>query len=244
VTKGDYRLSHMNSEKGCRYDTHYDNNTWAAFTWLREKAVLRQVLAEDFGTLPGAYLDFACGTGRVAAFLEERVGESFGLDISQPMLSEARAKLQRTTLVCGDITRHSQLLRRDFELITAFRFFANAQPTLRLQVARALRSLMTHTGLLVFNNHHHLGAPYMRFQRFKNTLKTDSPYRTMSLKDMHILAENAGLRIVALYPVGFAHLPLLSPPPSVLTWAENLCLVHSRLYPLAEDLVAVCRPII
>ena len=49
------------------------------------------------------HLDFACGTGRIAATLQERVTKTTGVDISAEMLSVARNRLPGAELVCGDM---------------------------------------------------------------------------------------------------------------------------------------------
>ena len=53
---------------------------------------------------PGPVLDAACGTGRHAAYLQERGREVIGVDASEAMLSRAREKLPDADLRRGDLT--------------------------------------------------------------------------------------------------------------------------------------------
>jgi hypothetical protein len=69
------------------------------------------------------------------------------------MLSVAAPKLRRSELICADITK-PDAPDGSYDLITAFRFFLNAEPPLRIAVMRALASRLKNArSLLVFTNH-------------------------------------------------------------------------------------------
>ena len=160
-----YSDSHTKPGKGREYDEYYGSDAWARYLWSREQDVLAQVLDEF---LPGRSvhaLDFACGTGRISSFLEQRVASCTGVDVSEAMLGEARKKLERTTLHRANLMESSPFERESFDLITAFRFFVNAEPGLRKAAVRALAPLLKPDGVLVFNDHQNINAPYMRLAR-------------------------------------------------------------------------------
>ena len=124
-----YSDSHTKPGKGREYDEYYGSDPWARYLWSREQEVLAQALAEFLGARSVRALDFACGTGRICSFLETRVASCSGVDVSEAMLAEARAKLKRTTLHRANLMEASPPFEKEsFDLITAFRFFVNAEP--------------------------------------------------------------------------------------------------------------------
>jgi SAM-dependent methyltransferase len=148
----DYRTLFERSAR--TYDeTVFREGTYDHWVWLREQAYLLELLDRRLRDRPVRYLDFACGPGRIIGFLEGRVASSTGIDVSAPALELARAKLTRSTLVCGDLTRDPTLLEGPFDLITVFRFFLGAQEELRREALAALRPLLAPGGLLVIGLH-------------------------------------------------------------------------------------------
>jgi predicted TPR repeat methyltransferase len=132
----------------------YRPGSYDDLVWQEEQKILAQELAWLKRRVPAPrYLDFACGTGRIIAYLEDQLGESMGVDISDTMLAIAREKLQRSTLMRTDLTREDTLKGQQFDLITAFRFFLNAEPTLRSAALKILAPKLTSEGVFVFNIH-------------------------------------------------------------------------------------------
>lgn len=68
-----YVDSHKAPGKGRLYERVYATDPVLAYLWAREQVVLDSILAEFYGGTPVDLLDFACGTGRVAGALENRV---------------------------------------------------------------------------------------------------------------------------------------------------------------------------
>ena len=89
------------------------------------------------------YLDFACGTGRIISFLEDKVDSATGIDISPFMLDRAATKVKKARFLCGDITATGAAVEGHYDLITCFRFLKNAEADLRQaalgQLAKRLR---------------------------------------------------------------------------------------------------------
>ena len=153
-----YRDSHKYAGKGAEYEQYYQTQTWERFLWSREQQVILKIIDKYFADRDINLLDFACGTGRITSFLENRVKTSTGVDVSGSMLTIAEEKLKRTEIIEADITADNVLKPRNFNLITAFRFFLNAEPHLRSQAIKALSKLLADDGYFVFNNHHNLGS--------------------------------------------------------------------------------------
>lgn len=117
-----------------------------------ERHFVREDLTRHYAGASRRCLDFACGTGRITSALSAAGFQCVGVDVSPTMLERAKEKVPGATFVNADITGES-LDGAAFDVVTAFRFFGNAQDELRV---RALSSLARHLnagGILVINNH-------------------------------------------------------------------------------------------
>ncbi len=97
--------------------------------------------------------DFACGTGRVLEFLSRYSPSPVGIDISPDMLALAHDRCPEATVILGDVTTKPGLAPGPFDLITAFRFFLNAEPSLQGEVLAWMRDSLAPGGLVVANFH-------------------------------------------------------------------------------------------
>ena len=146
----DYRASHLG--KGEDYDRDLSRGDFDEYMTQQESRILREIVSKNYPDRIGRYLDFACGTGRVTSQLEKHADKSFGVDVSDSMVSQARTKCEATKFYVQDITA-AALGIEQVDLISAFRFFGNAQDDLRVAVLKSLRQLLKDDGVLVFNNH-------------------------------------------------------------------------------------------
>jgi SAM-dependent methyltransferase len=237
-----YRDSHKYDSKGAEYEAFYQMQPWPRFVWAREQKILLTILEKYFAGKDVHLLDFACGTGRIAGLLENRVKTSTGVDVSGSMLSIARQKLQRTEIIEADITVDGVLDGRKFNLITAFRFFLNAEPELRKVAMKTLVPLLADDGYLVFNNHQNRDCAWVRLLiAYRQWRKIGGIYNTMSVCEMRQLVEDAGLEIIELYPVGFFHPPKI-PVSCGLNWVIDETLGRfGFLARFCESPIAVCH---
>lgn len=242
VAKISYTESHKYAGKGAEYEQYYQTQTWQRFLWLREREIILKILEKYFADRDVQLLDFACGTGRITALLENRVKTSTGVDVSGSMLAIAREKLKRTEIIEADITVENVLKPRKFNLITAFRFFLNAEPELRCGTLRALVELLDEDGYFVFNNHQNLGSPWTKLLYAHHRRKNpEGIFNVMSIREMEELVEGAGLEIIELYPVGFFHLPRV-PVSYLLNRAiDTVAGRFKSLNRFSENPIAVCR---
>src|SRR5213076_3244584 len=115
-----YRHSHL--VKGADYDAALARDPFDAFITARERALLLQAVGSLFPRGIPRYLDFACGTGRITQWVAPLAARSYGADVSEKMLAQARSKCRGTAFLLRDLTREPAGLE-PVQLVTAFRFF-------------------------------------------------------------------------------------------------------------------------
>jgi SAM-dependent methyltransferase len=234
---GSYINSHKKPGKGESYDEHYATNSWYRFLWSREQIALNSFLEEFFKNRQINLLDFACGTGRIIGFLENRTTIAVGVDVSEQMLEITKHKLTRAKLIHADITKQNVLKGQKFNLITAFRFFLNAEPNLRKAALEALVPLLDKNGYFVFNNHRNQNSPFVRFKYNKCHGKRNF----MSMQEMRDMVSQAGLEIVKIYPLGFLPLYKLKLPYILNIAIDNIATKFACLQDYSESPIMVCK---
>jgi SAM-dependent methyltransferase len=235
----DYRDSHTKPGKGESYDKTFRDLPFRAVLWEMERRFLLRIVKRFYADRDITHLDFACGTGRVAAFLADRVSVSVGVDLSDSMLETARQQAPSTELINADITRDDALEDRKFNLITAFRFFSNAQPELRAEAMSALVGHLADDGLIVFNNHRNTSSTAYRLA----SLTGRGSDAGMSPKEVRSMVASAGLEIEKVYHTGVLPITDLHrlTPRFILSAIERLASVCPICRCLSQDLVFVCR---
>lgn len=193
-----YRQVHQSAAAAESYASEvYSPGTWDSWLWDHEKRVLDRIWAIH-GLDRSVHLDFACGSGRVLQWAESRTSRSVGVDVSGSMLSQARAQGTRSRLIEADLTTSTVTLPGPFDVVTAFRFFLNAEPSLREDAMEALRRRIRPEGLLIANNH--LSARSMhRLVQALPRKRSPSPMRDDELTD---LASRHAFELVGQYGVG------------------------------------------
>ena len=116
-----------------------------------------------------------------------------------------------------DLTRQS--LGDTFDVVTAFRFFLNAEPPLREEALEAIRKHLKQDGRLVCNIQMNATSPIGIASRIANRLPRSKQRNTVSIDEQSVLLRSAGFiveRITALR---------LSAPPGKLA-AKTLRSMH------------------
>ena len=194
----DYRQSHL--AKGESYDATIAAQPFDAYMARCEEQYLQEVIP-SLAQRRTRYLDFACGTGRITATVSPLVAESVGIDISESMLAAARHKCPSTRFVCADLAEQplEPLALGEFDLVTSFRFFGNAEDALRDRALDAISRLVRRGGYLVVNSHRNPLAIGSLLQRFAGRAHgMDLTYWKLKR-----LLETHGFRIVAARAIGF-----------------------------------------
>lgn len=238
----DYRESHTSSQQALWYEFEtYAPDSYDSWLWGQEKDYLDDIIDRYVSDRPVRYLDFACGSGRIISFLEGRVTDATGVDVSPSMLKLARAKLKRSRLVLRDPTLQPMLLMGPYDLITAFRFFLNAQDQLRDEALAAIASLMDRKATFIFNIHGNkasLRFPSIAVRRY---VLRQRHLRQLSFWQMKRKLEAHGLEIVEVHGYGFLTRKVFGwLGPRACMKVDRAC-GHNLLKYFASNLLVVCR---
>jgi predicted TPR repeat methyltransferase len=242
-TEPSYRESHLT--KGVDYEEAFraDLNPHRAMMWNLEKRVLDRILATRFQGAAPRHLDFACGTGRIIGHIGgERTASSTGIDVSASMLNSAKKNAPFAKLYEADITRNDPFGDQTFDLITAFRFFPNAEPSLRAEVIQALAKHLAPNGYLVFNNHKN-ATSLVRW--VAKRLRGSVDPKQMTREEVYELVGNVGLQVVDYFPLG--SLPFTErhmPKPAIaVELAERALSIIPATTRIAQNTLYVCAKI-
>ncbi len=200
VTQESYREWHTMPGKGKKYEELlFAKGQYDAAVWEIERRMLRRLIKSLYEGSIGRYLDFACGTGRIFSTVKDLATYRVGVDISEEMLSLARSKWPDERFVNVDIT--TDMCAREslgqFDLVTAFRFFLNAEPELRADAVRALRSMIRPGGYLICNNHGN-STSMLALVLIARYLMKLPVQNSLSCKDLCKLLETHGFKVVAV----------------------------------------------
>jgi len=218
MTKIDYRDNFLGDRANVYETREYGKDSYYTFMWKLEKKYLKEFLMKrKFKN----YLDFACGNGRVIEFLEHYVENSLGIDVSEDMLKIAEKKVVRSDLLLQDITERK--LKKIFDLITAFRFFLNAQEDLRHDVLVQFKNLTKKDSVVIISNQGNRFS-FRFFTVFINKYIFKKDHNQLSKKDLEKLFENYGFKLIEYRGIGFLPKPFYKIPliNKVFFWLDYL----------------------
>jgi len=236
----DYRQSHL--EKGNDYHDLFESNARRSLIWNFEKRILEQIYFKYFKKKKDlAHLDFACGTGRIINFLSNFFSTSVGVDVSDNMLEVAKKNAGPHSMFLNvDLTSEKHLNDKKFDLITAFRFFPNAQEDLRNATAKTLIGLLKNEGLLVANLHTNYGSIRLRIFRFLRFFsKVKAPDFGVSMNEFEKNFTDNGFEIVEKVGVGIfpETEERIFPIRSLVKFFETFCMKLPVLVPYSENII-------
>lgn len=160
-----YTASHQG--RGVDYIEGFEVPPLRALMWQLEQSLLAELLP---GTGAQTVLDFACGTGRISGVLSRELprADIVGLDVAESMLEVARESVPGVSFV-GTDGRALRTVVPDatMDLVTAFRFFPNADAELRASVTDAIARVVRPGGYVLFNNHRNFWSPSYLARRLR-----------------------------------------------------------------------------
>lgn len=247
----DYRTSHTSDGKGNVYHDSFSKFPFRKQMWEWEKKELKKIFA-NYTHSKSSILDFACGTGRILTFLTTQSDNITGVDLSDSMLEVSKKNLPNVELVKADITRDNVFKgKRQFDVITAFRFFLNAQNSLRKEVLEALHPLLKDEGIFIFNNHgnaFNLDVNLGRWIHIKNLFRKPENriaynYHSLTGYKLKKLLDNAGFEIIEKHHRSI--IPVLGEKTSFnvskINKLEDLFSSLVLFRPFARNIMYVCK---
>ena len=194
-----YRVSHQSADAGSDYDKTFETGYCAALWQKIEKPLLERSLY-PFAGRERTCMDFACGTGRITRVVAMLFGTVVGVDVSEAMLMHASVP-ENVGLYCIDITRIS--LAETFDVVTAFRFFLNAEDSLRREALRAIYRHLREGGVLVCNIHLNATSPMGLVSRALNWAYPKIPRNSLSLGQFSKVLTEEGFEIMDTTSYGY-----------------------------------------
>ncbi len=191
-----YTDSHQG--RGADYAHEYETPPMRALMWQLERSVLAELLAR---TRARSVVDFACGTGRVTGLLAERLPDAdvTGVDVAESMLEIAREEVPGVRFVHVDGRDLARVVPDGtVDLMTAFRFFANADAELRDGAAEAIAAAVRPGGYVLLNNHRNFWSPSYLARR----VRPSAPAEGARNNDVLAPFLDRGFRVVARHSLG------------------------------------------
>lgn len=236
-----YRQAFDNDAEVDHYETLvYRPGSYDSWIWRMESEYVAAVLDRRFPDGIDRYLDFACGSGRVLALIAPRAANAAGVDVSEQMLAVARQRVPAATLEQRDITREWHAAEQ-FDVVSAFRFFLNAEPDLRRDALRALHARLNEDGVLIVNLH---GNPWsMRAVGVAvRRVLLRQTFNDLSLRAFSGLLRQTGFEIEEWHGFGLLVARVFNLfGPRLPDAAERLARRFPVLQHFCVDLVVVCR---
>ncbi|RMH37825.1 MAG: class I SAM-dependent methyltransferase [Nitrospirae bacterium] len=250
-----YLESHKAKDYGAKYDHLYRPGSYERKIWCLESEIIKNKIIKNKKIKK--YLDFACGTGRLISVLESLAQESIGIDVSSSMLEQARKKLTKSTLIEINVLEDDSMdeLFEECDLITAFRFFLNAEPKLQTQAIKKLSQYLAQDGILIFNIHGNKYSSYYFYVLIHNLIKNAfykltnkrpkifSFKKCLSITDIKKLINdsNANLYIQNIYTYG--HIPrMISKFMPFSVWLAMERKLTMKWHVAGSHIIIVCVP--
>lgn len=219
-----YRRGSTGEGYGRRYVRTFAEGYYAIHWRKVEAPLLREVLTGLATRGATRSLDFACGTGRILELHEEVFDDIVGTDISPEMLAFARKRYPDIRFVEADLTTTGAIEAvRGRQVCTAFRFFLNAEPSLRSEVLDVLRNCLVEEGVLVANFHGNPASLVGLVYPIRNRLAGRAINKLMSEGEAIALLETHGFEVEQVHWYG-----LWPPVFRRANWLNELCIAPAE----------------
>lgn len=175
---------------------------------------------------------------------EEVFPRTTGVDVSETMVNLARERCQRSEIITQDIT--STPLKKQFDVITSFRFFLNAESELRKDVLNAIHENLTENGCLIANVHVNRSSILGRAYHLRNTMLGRVVANTLGFEEFRQLLQDSKFQVEEVYWYSYwprtgwrmERLAKWMLPATDKLWSQVKLLPRG----LAQSFMVVCRP--
>lgn len=197
-----YRSSHSHPGYGRHYSKTYQEGYYYYQWAFLEKPFLSKLFQKfKKQEVIENYLDFACGTGRIIGLAERYFDKVYGVDISSAMLEVAKENCHKAQFIQKDMTEEG--LNKTFDLVTAFRFFVNAEEALKKSALEVIFSHLNPGGILVANIHQNKSSPLGFIMGAINKIKRKPVYSVMSYQEFCTLLKEYHFEIEEVFWYSF-----------------------------------------
>ena len=200
-----YRASHSSTGYGTRYSRVYQEGYYYKQWITIEKPLLTRILENYKRQGATRVMDFACGTGRILSALERHFTNPTGVDVSESMLCFAKSKCIKSRILQQDITKEP--IDCKFDLVTAFRFFLNAEESLKIEVLEAIRRNLNSDGILIANIHQNSSSPLGMAHKVRNLITRSQRSNDLSYKEFEVVLNSCGFKVIELHHYSFLPRP-------------------------------------
>ncbi len=203
----DYRECHLQDDAAQAYHDVYAAGYYAAQWRQLEQPWLSHQFADLKARGARSMLDIACGQGRISLLGAGYFERVCGIDISPAMLARAKQSFaDDKTLATADVAFDIGDVRtfdadQPFHVVTAFRFFLNAEDDLRIDGLRCARRNIAPSGTFIANVHVASASPLALFYGISNPVrralgkKSSAVRNAMSVGQLQRLFASEGFRI-------------------------------------------------
>lgn len=211
-----YRTNHQSKNYGTLYNKTYEKGYYF-YQWEKlEKPILKEIfskLSKNYKT----YCDFACGTGRILSFAEHFFDRTYGIDISREMAMHAQTRCTKSKIFIEDITKKDIDLHVD--VISSFRFFLNAEPSLREEALQTIKRILNPEGIFICNIHMNKRSILGFIYECINKILSRTKYNTLTKEEITHLLEINGFEVEKI--IWYSYLPRTG---WKMPWLSRFCL--------------------
>lgn len=200
-----YRISHSSVGYGLQYSRVYQEGYYFHQWNKLEKPLLTRILNSYKRQGATRVMDFACGTGRILSVLEKHFPNPTGVDVSETMLGFAKSQCKKSQILQQDIT--SDPIDGEFDLVTAFRFFLNAEEPLKVDALKAIHLNLADNGVLIANIHQNSSSPLGMAHKLRNLTSRSKRSNDLGYKEFETILNSCGFRVVELHRYSFLPRP-------------------------------------
>jgi len=222
----------------------YHRDSYDSRLWILEKIILNQIYVDYIKKTIKYYLDFACGTGRILEIFEDKAINSFGIDISDDMLKQAKLKYKKTNFLKNDLSKHKNLIDKKFNVITAFRFFLNAEESLRSEILKVFYNILEDEGILIFNNHGNKYSMRLSSLLLNFLLNFKWNLKSLSILEIKKLLIQNNFKIIKTYSIGYIPSFLTKIiPRNIWLYLEKKFMKLNLLKSFGIDMIFICKKV-
>jgi ubiquinone/menaquinone biosynthesis C-methylase UbiE len=189
VPRVDYRECHLHDDAAQAYHDVYAAGYYAAQWRQLERPWLSGLFAELAAAGSRRMLDIACGQGRITLLAANHFPHVLGIDVSNSMLTRARQAIDDDTALSNTDVRfeiadvRTFTAEQPFDVVTAFRFFLNAEDDLRIDGLRCARRNISPNGTFIASVQCSGTCPLSLFYRVSNTTRRLFAKRVSSVRN-------------------------------------------------------------